>query len=101
MTERQFYMVEKPDVHKAYAEDNSLVVYWYDFGDHAPYESGNYLIFDDANARVLAQTFGADSAGSLDEIAESVAKHFRAYFDVRVFADQRQITYEHKVDFWP
>lgn len=42
----RYPMPTKPGSHVAYAQASDLVVEWYDFGDHAPYESANLLIFD-------------------------------------------------------
>jgi hypothetical protein len=44
-----------PGSHSAYARaDGQLVVEWYDFGDDAPYESANLLVFDGQGQAQLA-----------------------------------------------
>jgi hypothetical protein len=42
----RYAMPARPGSHEAYARSGDVVVDWYDFGDHAPYESANLLIFD-------------------------------------------------------
>lgn len=55
-----FLMPTKPGSHCAYARGPELVVEWYDFGPHAPYESANLPVFDGPAQRRLAEAVGVD-----------------------------------------
>lgn len=87
--------------HQAYSREGSLVIDWYEFGDSAPYESGNYLIFDGSGIVALVQELKLTSCLTANQLAEHVSRRFASYFEVRSFANARGIPYEHEVDFFP
>jgi len=94
-------MPAKPGSHVAYCQGSDLVVEWYDFGAHAPYESANLLIFDRPAQRLLAEAIEVDVKLSPHMLSNKVAARFNSYFDVKAFATERGIPFETKVDFWP
>ena len=97
----QFHMAARPGSHVAYASGSDLVVDWYDFGEHAPYESVNLLIFDQTVQPLLAEAIGADPSLATPMLAKSVAAYFSSYFEVRKFAEERLLPFDHKVSFDP
>ena len=82
-------------------EDGSVVVDWYDFGDHAPYESANMLIFEADGVAALAKALGMPAEASAGAIVTGLAERFDSYFTIRAFADARAAPYRHEVDFQP
>jgi hypothetical protein len=95
-------MPQKPGAHGAYARaDGSLVVEWYDFGDHAPYESANLLIFDAAAQGAFAGALGLPAGMPPQDLAAAVAKRFDSWFDVKQFARERGLPFAEDVDFEP
>ncbi len=94
-------MAARPGSHVAYASGPNLVVEWYDFGEHAPYESVNLLIFDQTVQPLLAEAIGADPLLATPMLAKSVAAYFSSYFEVRKFAEERLLPFDHKVSFDP
>jgi hypothetical protein len=94
-------MPAKPGSHVTYARGSDLVVEWYDFGDHAPYESASLLIFGRAAQRLLAATIDVDPTLSPHLLSSEVASHFHSYFEVKEFATERGIPFETEVDFMP
>ena len=82
-------------------EDGGIVVEWYDFGDHAPYESANMLIFGADGLPLLAAALGLAAESSADAILTALAERFESYFAIRAFADARAAPYRHEVDFQP
>jgi hypothetical protein len=87
-------MPAKPGSHVAYARGSDLVVEWYDFGDHAPYESANLLIFCRSAQRLLAAAIDVDVALSPHLLSNEVASRFQSYFEVKEFATERGIPFE-------
>ncbi|HEY3951659.1 hypothetical protein [Phenylobacterium sp.] len=85
----------------AYARGPDLVVEWYDFGEAAPYESANLLIFGAEAQAALARRLALEPLPSTDALAQAVAGRFGSYFAVRAFADAEGIAYRHAVDFSP
>jgi hypothetical protein len=94
-------MPQRPGAHAAYARRGELVVEWYDFGEDAPYESANLIVFDAAAQRELAGRLGADPAIGADELAALVASRFGSYFEARQFAADHAIAFRAEVDFTP
>ena len=97
----RYPMPAKPGSHTAYARGSDLVVEWYDFGEDAPYESANLLIFDRATQLKLAELIRADPALSPHGLASKIAARFDSYFDVKAFAAERGLPYGIEVDFEP
>jgi hypothetical protein len=92
----------RPGSHTVYqCDDGTVVVEWYDFGDHAPYESANLLIFDNDGQIGLGQALGLPDGTSRDGLMRALGDRFKSYFQIREFVDAASIAYEHKVDFWP
>jgi hypothetical protein len=91
----------RPGAHVAYAEGSDLIVEWYDFGDHAPYESANLLIFRRLAQEALAAALDAPRPAAPDALAARIAARFASYFDVKAFAEARGIRFTSKVDFRP
>lgn len=100
-TDRQHPMPAKPGSHVSYARGRDLVVEWYDFGNHAPYESANMLVFDQDAQDMLAKAIGADLSLPVDMLATRVAARFASYFEVQQFAVERHIPFRKEVDFQP
>lgn len=97
----RFPMAARPGSHVAYASGPDLVVEWYDFGEHAPYESVNLLIFDETIQPLFAEAIGAEASLTPTQLASKIAARFGSYFEVRKFADERILPYEHKFSFDP
>lgn len=94
-------MPAKPGSHVAYARGEDLVVEWYDFGDHAPYESANLLIFGRPAQLRLAQAIGVDEPLAPHMLSNRVAARFASYFDVKRFAEEHEFDFTTEVDFQP
>jgi hypothetical protein len=94
-------MPAKPGAHNAYARGPELVVEWYDFGPHAPYESANLLVFDRAAQQRLAEATGVDRTLTPHDLAYQVALKFDSYFDVRDVAEDHAIPFTTETDFQP
>lgn len=94
-------MPARPGSHSAYARGSDLVVEWYDFGPHAPYESANLLVFGREAQLRFAEEIGVDPALTPHELACEVALKFESYFDVKSFARERTIPFTSEVDFQP
>lgn len=90
-----------PGAHVAYARGAELVVEWYDFGPHAPYESANLLIFDAAAQRQFAVILGIEEYTGSDVLAAQIAGRFESYFRVKGFAEEHAIPFIAEVDFEP
>lgn len=99
--EDAFRMPTRPGSHTVYLEGEDLVVDWYDYGEHAPYESVNKLIFDQQQQAPLLDALGLPEDLAPVELARSLAERFSSYFAVRAFANAQGLTYRHKVDFHP
>ncbi|HEY8572726.1 hypothetical protein [Phenylobacterium sp.] len=94
-------MLGKPGSHTVYARGSDLVVEWYDFGDHAAYESANLLIFDRPTQLKLAQERGLEPELSPHLLANRVATHFHSYFEVKAFAEEHGLPFRIERDFEP
>ena len=99
--ERQYRMTGWRGSHVAYARGCDLVVEWYDFGEHVPYESANLLVFAPPAQRQLAEAMGAPKNLAPQEIASRIPARFECYFDVKDFAEGHAIPFETEIDFWP
>ena len=97
----RYPMPTKSGSHVAYARASDLVVEWYDFGEDAPYESANLLVFKRPAQQQLALAIGLAENPSPHELAYEVALKFKSYFAVKSFATKRSIAFETKVDFQP
>ena len=82
-------------------DQGSLVVEWYDFGDDAPYESANMLIFDQVAQCTLAIALG--HTGTLDarSLATLLSNRFATYFEIKEFVTSHNLPCERGVDFMP
>jgi hypothetical protein len=94
-------MPARPGAHSVYARGSDLVVEWYDFGDHAPYESANMVIFDRPAQARLAQALEITPLPSPDDLSETISHRFDSYFDVKQFAEETGIPFAAEVDFQP
>jgi hypothetical protein len=89
-----------PGAHSAYFdEQRRLVIEWHDFGDHAPYESANMLIFEESSVTNLAEVLGCSAEGS--QLLDTMKARFASYFEVQEFANEHRIAFEKGVDFNP
>jgi hypothetical protein len=97
-----FPMPQRPGAHGAYVRANgALVVEWYDFGDHAPYESATLLVFDAVAQTGLARALGLPADLSAQQLAAVVAERFASYFDVLRYAEDKGLAFVREVDFQP
>lgn len=87
--------------HTVRLPDGELSVEWYDFADRAPYESLNYLHFDQPARDAMASAMGLAPGGDRELLARAICERFDSYFEVRTFADAHGLAYRHNVDFWP
>lgn len=94
-------MRARPGSHTAYARASDLVVEWYDFGEDAPYESANLLVFDRSAQKALLAALHLESDRSPDTLASDIATAFSSYFDVRRFAEAQHIDFSTETDFYP
>lgn len=97
---RQHRLPAKRGSHVAYKRSHDLVIEWYDFGDHAPYESANLLIFDQPGQQALGNALQID-IGSTDALAQAIARRFASYFEVERFAEKHAIPFTRETDFQP
>lgn len=94
-------MRAKPGSHVAYARGSDLVVEWYDFGEDAPYESANLLVFDRPAQKVLLAALRMEEDRSPDALASDVANAFSSYFHVCEFAEAHGVAFSTETDFNP
>jgi hypothetical protein len=97
----RYPMPAKPGSHVVYARGPELVVEWYDFGDHAPYESANLLIFDRPAQRLLMRLVGEPQNQTPHAFASRLAAKFDSYFEIKQFARRHEIPFTAEVDFEP
>ena len=83
------------------AEDDVVVVEWYDFGEDVAYEFAVQLRFDAANQAKLADALGMSEEIQPPLLADTLKDRFGNYWAVRQFADERDIPYEVARDFQP
>ena len=92
----------RPGSHTAYMrEPGELVVEWYDFGDHAPYESANLIIFDPSAQTELRRALGLSPHGNSDDLLAQLPSRFASYFEVKKFAAGHAIAFRAETDFQP
>ncbi len=92
----------EPPSHSAYLrEDGAVVVEWYDLAADRPYESANMLIFDETAQRALAGQLDLPDASGPDALVRAIGARFKSYWEVRKFADDHGLAYQHEVDFMP
>lgn len=95
-----YRMPDRPGVHSTEVRGSDVLVQWYDFGEHAPYESLNTLIFGRRAQKLLMDALSCPS-GPPNQVAQQVATLCASYFDVRALADRVGIPYTHEVSFDP
>lgn len=98
---RRYNMSATRGSHVTYVRAADLVVEWYDFGEHAPYESANLLIFGPAAQQAFALALGLQGVTGKEDLAETIADRFSGYFDVERFAELHAIAFERETDFEP
>ena len=87
-----------------YDDDGTLVVEWYDFGAHAPYESANMLRFAIAEQHQLAQTLDTpqtrpETRPDQAALLSLLQARFKTYFEVKAYALAHEIPFTDSVDF--
>jgi len=97
----RYPMVARPGAHSVYARGPHLVVEWHDFGDHAPYESANLLIFDRPAQKALMALLDRPSNWTPHDFASRLAARFESYFEVKSFAEANGIAFASETDFYP
>lgn len=91
----------KPGAHRAYARGPDLVVEWYDFGPHAPFESVNLLIFDRQAQHQLGRLIEAPHDLTPHELAWRLPYRFASYFEVKAFAQANRVPFKWETSFDP
>ena len=94
-------MSARPGSHSTYARGSEVVVEWYDFGDHVPYESANLLAFDRPAQHAIIAELKFPAGLAPDTLAGRLALFFDSYFDVKRFAEARGIPFATEIDFQP
>jgi hypothetical protein len=84
----------------AHARGPDLVIEWYDFGAHAPYESANLLILGPDGQAALAAAMGVEGDAP-DALAAAVAVRFISWFEVRSYLTTWKIPARRETDFMP
>lgn len=97
----RYPMPARPGAHNVYARGPDLVVEWYDFGPHAPYESANLVIFDRPAQQALIRLLEAPAGLTPHEFAEYLAERFTSYFEVKAFAAANGVPFASETDFYP
>jgi hypothetical protein len=87
--------------HSAYARGSELIVEWYDFGEDAPYESANLIIFDTAARTALARRLGLPEGAADAALLERIQQSFPSWFEAKSFAQREGIAFSLEVDFMP
>lgn len=98
---KPFPMRARPGAHSVYARRSDLVVEWYDFGEDAPYETANLLIFDRPAQQALAGALGVAPLPCPHDLALEVSNRFASYFEVMAFAENQGVPFTKEVDFTP
>ena len=82
--------------HSVFFAGDRLVAEWYDFGEAAPYESVNQLLFEaEARRRLLG-----DAAPAADSAAlHALARRFDSWWSLKRECDAAGIAYEKLTDF--
>lgn len=97
----RYPMVARPGSHVVYARGSDLVVEWYDFGDHAPYESVNLLVFDRPAQHRLMELLETPPNWTPHSFASRLAARFASYFEIKEFAEANAILFASEIDFYP
>jgi hypothetical protein len=87
--------------HTAYPRAQQLIVEWYDFGEHARYESANLLVFDDSGQAHLRTELGLPDPLPICDLAAAMAAQFDSYFALEAYASERDMPFTPAVDFEP
>jgi hypothetical protein len=87
--------------HSAYMRGGELVVEWYDFGEDAPYESANLIIFDTAGRAALARSLGLAEGADDAALLDCIQARFPSWFEVKSFALREGVAFRSEVDFMP
>ncbi len=103
MSERQSVTLGAgPGSHTAYFDEaGDLVIDWYDFGPHAPYESANLLHFGVEAQRQLQGLLGVSAGSGTQSFLDTIKAHFKSYFAVERFAKEQGIQFRTSVNFSP
>jgi hypothetical protein len=96
-----YRMPAGPGSHVAYCRAGDLIVDWYDFGDDAPYESINLLIFGRSAQLRLIDLLGEDPGQTSHDLACRLALVFDSYFAVKTFAERHGVPFTTETNFWP
>jgi hypothetical protein len=97
----RYPMPAKPGSHVVYARGPDLVVEWYDFGDDAPYESANLLVFDRPAQLSLIALLEELPNQTPHGFAAELAARFHSYFEIKDFAEANGIPFATETDFYP
>ena len=82
--------------HSVFFAGGLLVAEWYDFGEPAPYESVNQLLFRrEAQRRLLGEAAGQGRLEALD----ALARRFDSWWSLKRECDAAGIAYETVTDF--
>jgi hypothetical protein len=87
--------------HSAYLREGALVIEWYDFGDDAPYESANMIVFDAAARAALARSLGLAGDAEDSTLLTCIERSFPSWFEAKSFAQREAIAFKSEVDFMP
>ena len=87
--------------HSAYVREDGLVIEWYDFGEDAPYESANMIVFDAAARAALAQSLGLAEDADDSALLACIERSFPSWFEAKSFAEREGIAFTSEVDFMP
>ena len=82
--------------HAVFFAGETLVVEWYDHGEHAPYESVNQLLFDAVGQR---QLLGDAADRPASEALQALAHRFHSWFEVQKHCDAAGIAFAKLTDF--
>ena len=82
-------------------DQGRLIVEWYDFGDDAPYESANMLIFNEVAQRALVIALGCTESLEAHGLATLLSHRFATYFEIKDFVTSHDLPVELDVDFMP
>ncbi|HEY1605642.1 MAG TPA: hypothetical protein VGF77_08575 [Allosphingosinicella sp.] len=87
--------------HSAYIRKDGLVVEWYDFGEDAPYESANMIVFDAGARAALARSLGLAEDVADEPLLRCIERLFPSWFEAKAFAQREGIAFRSEVDFMP
>ena len=82
--------------HSVFFSGDRLVAEWYDFGENAPYESVNQLVFE---AEAQHRLFGDPTPAAPSDRLHALAHRFDSWFSLKRECDATGIAYEKVIDF--